>query len=58
MTFFGNGRDPDSRLNSGKEEGYNFLFDISDRVNYVEIGADNRVEKARDNRLSLISAFS
>lgn len=58
VTFFGNGRDPDSRLNSGKEEGYNFLFDISDRVNYVEIGADNRVERARDNRLSLISAFS
>ena len=58
VTFFGNGRDVDRRLKNGPEEGYNFLFDISDRVHYVEIGADNRIEKAETNRLTLLSSYS
>ncbi len=60
MTFFANGDDNamDKRLLNAREEGYNYLLDITDLVNKVEYGADYRIEKAEDNILGFSNGFT
>ncbi|HEY3298979.1 MAG TPA: hypothetical protein VGK34_10020, partial [Armatimonadota bacterium] len=54
ITMFGPGKgEVDDRLVSQREEGYWYLLDISDAANYVQIGADNRVESQKPNRLDI-----
>jgi len=57
IVYFGNGEALDSRILSHKEEGYGYMLDISDVVNYVEIGADGRIEKAEQNRITFINTY-
>lgn len=57
IVYFGNGKDLDSRVISHKEEGYWYLINISDVVNYVEIEADEKTEKAEPNKITLINTF-
>jgi hypothetical protein len=42
----------DKRIIKPREEGYNYTLDISDRVNYIEYGADDRIENAAPNQLT------
>ena len=54
MTFMGPGTgEIDQRITSTRQEGYNYFLDISDAANYLEIGADDRVEKNKPNILML-----
>ena len=54
ITMFGPGTgEVDDRLVSQREEGYWYLLDISDAANYVQIGADNRVESQKPNLLDI-----
>lgn len=56
--FFGDGKQTDRRIRNAGEEGYNFLLDISDAVNYFERGVDNRVEKDSPNEFSISSTYT
>ncbi|NMA20043.1 MAG: hypothetical protein GX927_05640 [Lentisphaerae bacterium] len=54
MIYFGPGdKRLDERILFPREAGYDYLLDVSDLVNYVEIGADNRIEAAHHNRLKI-----
>lgn len=54
LVFFGPGEgEVDRRIKSPCEEGYWYYMDISDFVNYIELGLDDRVEKALENNLQL-----
>lgn len=57
IVYFGNGNEIDSRIISHKEEGYWYLLNISDVVNYVEIGPDERIEKAEPNKITFINTY-
>ncbi|MCM8818870.1 MAG: hypothetical protein NC915_05300 [Candidatus Omnitrophica bacterium] len=57
IVYFGNGKELDQRVISHREEGYWYLLNISDAVNYVEIGADERIEKAEPNKITLINTY-
>lgn len=47
----------DSRVLSSKEGLYTYSFDISDIVNYLEIGADDKIEKDEGNVLKLTNTY-
>jgi len=54
MLYFGPGdKQLDERILFPREAGYDYLLDVSDLVNYVEIGADNRIEAAYPNQLKI-----
>ena len=55
MAYFGSGNieDLDPRITSDRDEGYNYYFDISDTVNHLVIGPDDRVESDNINTLVL-----
>ncbi len=57
IVFFGDGKILDPRVISCKEEGYWYLFNISDYVNYLEIGPDERIESAKPNELIFINTY-
>lgn len=58
LVMFGPGKgEVDKRIIAPREEGYDYWLDISDVVNYVETGADDRIERADENTLELTSAF-
>jgi hypothetical protein len=47
----------DSRIISPLSGLYTYTLDISDLINYVEPGADDRVEKSDENTLTLVNNF-
>ncbi|MGC8739231.1 MAG: hypothetical protein ACP5UA_11390 [Candidatus Hydrogenedens sp.] len=57
LTYFGNGEKLDERILNYQEEGYWYLLNISDVVHYVEIGADERIEKAEKNQIDFINTY-
>lgn len=58
MVFFGPGQgELDARVIAPRQEGYDYLLDVSDLVNYVEPGADDRIESAKENVLVLTNTF-
>ena len=57
ITFFGNGETLDERILNCREEGYWYLLNISDVANYVEVGADERIEKAEKNRIVFVNTY-
>ncbi len=57
LTFFSNGKDLDERVINYKEEGFWYLLDISDVANFVEIGADERIEKSEKNTITFINSY-
>ncbi|MBO5667936.1 MAG: hypothetical protein J6S43_02300 [Lentisphaeria bacterium] len=59
MTFFGPGPAGkfDGRVKNAKKERYRFALDITDTVNFIEIGADKRIESANENTLVLTNNY-
>lgn len=59
VTFFGpeNG-ELDSRALSDHEEGYWYALNISDAVNYLILGADDRVESDIPNKLTFTNEYT
>ncbi|HOV33785.1 MAG TPA: hypothetical protein PLX23_10545 [Candidatus Hydrogenedens sp.] len=57
LTFFSNGKELDKRIINYKEEGFWYLLDISDVANFVEIGADERIEKSEKNTITFINTY-
>lgn len=56
LMLFGPGCGPvDQRIISPREEGYTYYIDISDVVNTVRFGPDNRIEQAETNQLTLVN---
>lgn len=53
LTFFGLGTVLDDRIIKPRDEPYWYVLDISDAVNYVQIGADGRTESAKPNKIVL-----
>ena len=54
LTFFGSGgRAPDKRVRSDRREGYWYVLDISDVVNYRIIGQDDHILSDKPNELIL-----
>jgi hypothetical protein len=47
----------DKRVKNAQKERYRFSLDISDAVNYIEMGADNRIESAEENSLLLTNNY-
>lgn len=51
-TLFGPGTgDIDARVKSSRDEGYWYVLNISDLANYIVVGADDRIESAKPNKL-------
>lgn len=57
LTYFGDGDALDKRILNYKEEGYWYLLNISDVAHYIEIGADERIEKAEKNQVTFINTY-
>lgn len=57
LTYFGNGDTLDERILNYKDEGYWYLLNISDVAHYIEVGADERIEKAEKNRIAFVNAY-
>ena len=59
QVFFGPGPAGkfDKRVKNAQKERYRFAIDVTDRINFIEIGADNRVESARENTLVLTNNY-
>ncbi|MEO0296457.1 MAG: hypothetical protein ABIN23_03315, partial [candidate division WOR-3 bacterium] len=57
LIYFGDGKEIDPRVISYREEGYWYLLNISDVVNYIEFGADERIEKAESNKITIINTY-
>ncbi len=57
LVYFGDGKNLDERIQNYKEEGYCYVLNISDVAHYVEVGADNRIEKAEKNRITFINTY-
>jgi hypothetical protein len=58
IVFFNNGKgEVDPRVKNCRQEGLTYLVDISDYINYVEYGADDRIENAKPNILRLTNLF-
>ncbi|MBR7143784.1 MAG: beta-galactosidase trimerization domain-containing protein [Lentisphaeria bacterium] len=54
LTMFGPGKgEVDSRIIAPREEGFWYYLDISDIVNYIELGLDDRIESAVENVFQL-----
>ena len=54
LVYFGPGSgEVDKRIKSSREEGFTYMLDVSDLLNYVEIGLDDRIESAKDNVIQL-----
>jgi hypothetical protein len=47
----------DSRITSSRKGLYSYVIDISDVVNYLEIGADDKIEKNDSNKLEFINTY-
>ncbi len=59
MAYFGPGTgEIDKRITSAREEGYDYFLDISDTVNYFVVGADDIVESAKPNTLTLFNPLA
>ncbi|MBR6372913.1 MAG: beta-galactosidase trimerization domain-containing protein [Victivallales bacterium] len=48
----------DHRIIAPREEGYWYYLDISDLVNYIEMGLDDRIESARENEFRLNNSMT
>lgn len=59
QVFFGPGPSGnfDKRIKNAQKERYRFALDVTDIVNFIEIGADNRVESAEENTLVLTNNY-
>ncbi len=57
LTFIGPGDVLDDRIVEPRNDPYWYVLDISDAVNYLEIGADQRIESAKPNRIVLANTF-
>jgi hypothetical protein len=57
LTFFGPAEQLDKRVLAPLEEPYLYVLDISDVANYVETGADERIESAKPNAIVLVNHF-
>ena len=59
QVFFGPGPSGtfDKRVRNAPKERYRFSLDITDIVNFIEIGADNRIESAEENTLFLTNNY-
>lgn len=54
LVYFGPGTgEVDKRIVSPREEGYTYYLDVSDLLNYVELGLDDRIESDKENVLQL-----
>ncbi len=53
LTLFGPGDDKviDERIINYRDEGYWYLLNINDVANFIEIGADERIESAKENEI-------
>ena len=59
LTFFGPGGDVlDKRVISQRAEGYWYILDISDVANFIETGADDRIESEKPNKLTFVNTFT
>lgn len=59
QVFFGPGPSGifDKRVKNAQSERYRFALDITDVLNFIEIGADNRIESALPNTLLLTNNY-
>ena len=59
QVFFGPGPSGnfDKRVKNAQKERYRFSLDITDIINFIEIGADNRIESAQENTLHLTNNY-
>jgi len=57
LTLIGPGDVLDRRILHPRDEPYEYVLDISDAVQYIEIGADQRIESARPNRISWSNTY-
>ncbi|MBO4511475.1 MAG: hypothetical protein J5746_01800, partial [Victivallales bacterium] len=48
----------DSRIITPRDEAYWYYLDISDVVNYIEYGLDDRIQSAKDNNLVLLNGLT
>jgi len=56
--YFGNGKTLDSRVISDKEEGFWYMLNISDVINYKEVTPDERIETTEGkNKITFINTF-
>ncbi len=56
LMFFGTGQgEIDKRVLTSRSEGYNYILDISDAVNYIVYGADFKIDIAKPNILNMHS---
>ncbi|MBN2293455.1 MAG: hypothetical protein JXM70_13580 [Pirellulales bacterium] len=59
LAFFGPGGDVlDERVISQRDEGYWYILDISDTANFIEMGADDRIESEKPNKLTFVNTFT
>ena len=59
QVFFGPGPSGqfDKRVKNAQKERYRFALDVTDVINFIEIGADNRIESAQENTLLLTNNY-
>ncbi len=57
LTLIGPGDALDSRILQPRDEPYEYILDVSDAVQYIEIGADQRIESARPNRIGWSNTY-
>ncbi|MCA1902003.1 MAG: hypothetical protein LDL53_07265 [Candidatus Hydrogenedens sp.] len=57
LVYFGDGNTLDERILNYQEEGYWYLLNISDVAHYIEVGADERIEKAEKNQINFINTY-
>ncbi len=54
LMFFGTGKgEIDKRVLTSRSEGYNYILDISDAVNYIVYGTDLKIVTAKPNTLNI-----
>ena len=59
LTFFGPGGDVlDERVISQRDEGYWYILDIADVANFIETGADDRIESEKPNKLTFVNTYT
>ncbi|MBR4221524.1 MAG: hypothetical protein IKR81_10225, partial [Victivallales bacterium] len=59
LVMFGPGEgELDSRIIAPRDESYWYYLDISDVVNYIEYGLDDRIQSAKENDLILLNALT
>ena len=59
LVMFGPGQgEMDSRIITPRNESYWYYLDISDVVNYIEYGLDDRIQAAQNNNLVLLNGLT